>query len=87
MRADKALAEQPKTSRWSGEAHSALVTSLKTFGDMEVTLKVKTAKQLRTPRPNSWEMGWVLWHYTDNLHFYYLMLKTNGWELGKEDPS
>ena len=83
----KVRAEQPKTARWSGETHSALVTSLKTFGDMEVTLKVKTVKQLRTPRPNSWEMGWVLWHYRDNLHFYYLMLKTNGWELGKEDPA
>jgi hypothetical protein len=80
------LAEIPKASRWKGETHSALVTSLMTFGDTEVSLRVKTVKQLRTPRPNAWEMGWVVWHYVDNLHFYYLMLKTNGWELGKEDP-
>lgn len=29
----------------------------------------------------------MVWHYTDNTHFYYLALKPNGWELGKEDPA
>ncbi|EQD59984.1 lipoprotein, partial [mine drainage metagenome] len=37
--------------------------------------------------PNPWEVGWVLFHYTDNTHFYYFIAKPTGWELGKEDPS
>ena len=28
-----------------------------------------------------------MWDYTDNNHFSYLALKTNGWELGKRDPA
>jgi len=36
---------------------------------------------------NGWEVGWVLWHYTDSSHFYYFIPKPNGWELGKEDPA
>ena len=31
--------------------------------------------------------GRPLWGYQDNLHFYYLVLKPTGWELGKEDPA
>ncbi len=37
--------------------------------------------------PNAWEVGWILWHYTDDTHFYSFTLQTNGWVLGKEDPS
>src|SRR5207237_1131989 len=76
-----------KASRYRWETHSALVTSHETLGYTLTSVQVRVIKQLRTPRPNPWEMGWVIWHYTDNLHFYYLMLKTNGWELGKEDPA
>jgi hypothetical protein len=79
------LGEMPMAPRWPSDTHSALVTSRKTLGDTDMTVHVKTVKQLRY-RPNTWEMGWVVWHYVDNLHFYYFMLKTNGWELGKEDP-
>ncbi|MDP9016976.1 MAG: calcium-binding protein, partial [Candidatus Eremiobacteraeota bacterium] len=25
--------------------------------------------------------------YQDDVHFYYIILKPNGWELGKEDPA
>jgi hypothetical protein len=85
--ASRVLSEVPKTSRQPSETHAGLVTSLKSFGDFDLTLKMKTIRQLRTPSPNPWEMAWVLWHYTDPTHFYYLILKTNGWELGKEDPA
>ena len=37
--------------------------------------------------PNPWEVAWLLWNYTDNEHFYYVMLKPNGLEIGKEDPA
>jgi hypothetical protein len=83
----KVLAASPKASVRPSETHAALATSLLAFGNVDITLKMKTVKQLRTPRPNTWEMAWVLWHYTDDVHFYYLVLKTNGWELGKEDPA
>ena len=29
----------------------------------------------------------MLWHYTDDSHFYYFIPKPTGWELGKEDPA
>ncbi|HEY2231990.1 MAG TPA: family 16 glycoside hydrolase [Candidatus Angelobacter sp.] len=51
-------------------------------------MSLNTVAQLRQgSAPNPWEVGWVLWHYTDNTHFYYFAPKTNGWELGKEDPA
>ena len=28
-----------------------------------------------------------MWHYTDDHHVYSIVLKPNGWELGKEDPA
>jgi len=80
-------ASVPRASKNPGETHAALVTSLVSFGDVDITVKMKTVKQLRMPRPNPWEMAWVLWHYADDVHFYYVILKTNGWELGKEDPA
>jgi hypothetical protein len=55
---------------------------------MDATVVATTVSQLRQGSPpNSWEVAWVFWHYTDNTHFYSLMLKSNGWELGKEDPA
>ena len=83
----KVQASIPKVSRDRGETHAALVTSLVSFGDADITVRIKTARQLRVPQPNPWEMGWVLWHYTNDAHFYYVILKQNGWELGKEDPA
>ena len=44
------------------------------------------ASQTSSTSPNTWETAWAMWHYTDNTHFYYLILKPNGWELGKGDP-
>ena len=57
-------------------------------GDVTVQADMATSRQLRTgSAPNAWEVGWLLWHYTDNEHFYYVILKPNGWEIGKEDPA
>lgn len=81
------LYERPQAATSSSETHSSLVTSTNSFSDLDYSLRLKTVSQLRTPTPNPWETGWVIWHYTDNTHFYYLNLKTNGWELGKEDPA
>lgn len=79
---------QPTISRSVDETHAALAISDASYGDLALELGVRTVQQLRTGSPpNPWEMAWVVWHYTDDEHFYYLILKPNGWELGKRDPS
>jgi hypothetical protein len=81
------LRMRPKAATSVDETHSCLVTSTFSVGDFILNEKMKTINQLRTPTPNPWEVAWVMWHYQDNSHFYYFMLKENGWELGKEDPA
>lgn len=47
-----------------------------------------TDTQLRQgASPNVWETAWIVWDYTDNEHFYYAIMKPNGWEIGKRDPA
>lgn len=78
----------PKASTSAGETHAALATTVASYGDVDVTTTMTTDAQLRTgSAPNAWEVGWLLWHHADNTHFYYLALKPNGLELGKEDPA
>jgi hypothetical protein len=80
--------EYPKTSTSPGESHSTLTTSTTSFGDFQMTLYMKTVKQLRqNSPPNTWETAWVFWHYKDESHFYALVLKTNGLQIEKKDGS
>ena len=79
--------QRPKASTADDETHACLITSSHTIGDFILRVELKTIQQLRTPTANPWETAWVMWHYTDNTHFYYFTLKTNGWELGKGDPA
>jgi hypothetical protein len=81
------LSLRPEAATSKRETHSALVTSTASFGDLDLAVRAHTVTQLRAQTPNPWEVAWVLWHYTDNTHFYYVILKPNGWELGKEDPA
>ncbi|HEX4662547.1 MAG TPA: hypothetical protein VH144_02940 [Candidatus Saccharimonadales bacterium] len=83
----KHLRQVPKASTVATETHAALSTSVGMFGNGTTTAEFTTSKQLRTKTPNAWERAWLLWHYTDNTHFYYVTLKANGWEVGKEDPA
>ena len=84
---NRTLTLRPKVSTAPSETHAALALSDATYGDFSATVKVRTNSQLRKPSPNSWEVGWLLWHYTNDSHFYYIALKPNGIELGKEDPA
>ncbi|PWU81637.1 MAG: hypothetical protein DLM72_05960 [Candidatus Nitrosopolaris wilkensis] len=78
--------EYPKTSTSPGETHGTLTTSTKSYVDFQMTLYMKTVKQLRqNSLPNSWETAWVFWHYTDSYHNYALVLKTNGFQIEKKD--
>ena len=82
------LLEQPAVSTQPYETHGSLVLGPATTGDVTVQVDMATSRQLRAgSTPNPWEVGWLLWHYTDDQHFYYVILKPNGWEIGKEDPA
>jgi hypothetical protein len=77
----------PARPKGAGNSHAALVLSRRDWRDVAIEMRVRTTRQLRRPQPNPWEVGWLIWHYRDSQHFYYLTLKPNGWELGKEDPA
>jgi len=82
------LGLNPRAPTAPGETHSSLVTTNQSFGDLDMTVRVRTLNQSRTgSAANPWETAWLLWHFTDNTHFYYIVPKTNGFELGKEDPA
>lgn len=82
------LDETPYASQTSTETHSSLVLGPAFAAPVSLSVSVETAAQLRqNSPPNPWEVGWVLWDYSDNAHFYYFQPKPNGWELGKEDPA
>ncbi len=84
----RVLSQSPTPSTSLGETHASLVLSqLVVEGDFTLSARLRTVQQLRTPTPNAWEVAWVLWHYTDEGHFYYFAPKTNGWELAKVDNS
>ncbi|WP_354642674.1 family 16 glycoside hydrolase [Kitasatospora camelliae] len=84
---DGVLVLEPARSQRPDETHASLVVSTASYGDLRYRVQTRTTEQLRRPAPNSWEVAWVLWHFTDTQHFYYLTLKPTGWELGKEDPA
>jgi hypothetical protein len=81
-----ALEVYPEPSREPSVTHAGLVTTTQSLNNLLLSASMTTVRQLRTPNPNPWEVGWILWHYQDDHHFYYLILKPNGWELGKKVP-
>ena len=83
------LALRPQASTRADETHAALVTSRRSYNDFDATFhEVVTLAQLRNPgTPNPWERAWLLWHFGGLRNFYYFILKSNGWELGKADPA
>jgi hypothetical protein len=72
----------------SNETHSALVTTKRTWRDQTIGFTTTTLAQLRAgTAPNPWEVGWVMFHFRDLENYYYFMVKTNGFELGKKHGS
>ena len=84
--ADGLLVVSPKPAT-GDDTHAALITTTADYHDLDARVSLRTTAQLRRPRPHPWEVGWLLWHYTDSDHFYYVILKPGGWEIGKEDPA
>lgn len=70
------------------ETHSSLITTKRTWQDSTVSFATTTLRQLREgSAANPWEVGWVLFRFTDLENYYWFMLKTNGFELGKKQGS
>jgi hypothetical protein len=86
----QAITLSPGQTRARTVTHSALVISAARYRNFVVAAQVKTERQLRrgtAGRPHPWEVGWVVWHYTSNQHFYALTLEPDGWVLSKQDPA
>ena len=70
------------------ETHSSLITTKRTWQDSTISFATTTLRQLREgSAANPWEVGWVLFRFTDLENYYWFMLKTNGFELGKKQGS
>jgi len=78
----------PKAAQKDYMTHAPMVLGPHYGSRMVMHTRLETTAQLRsgTP-PNPWEVGWVIWQYTDDQRFYYFIPKPNGWELGKRDPA
>ena len=82
------LDESPEVATSPSDGHSALVTGPSFSNPLTYSVKEITVAQLRQgSSPNPWEVAIVIWHYTDNTHFYYFIAQPNGWELVKQDPA
>lgn len=85
--ANQWLDSAPLASSSLSETHATLVVGPSFSGQLTYQVILQTMEQLRTNDPaNPWEVGWMVWNYTDDDHFYYFIAKPNGWELGKRDP-
>jgi hypothetical protein len=84
---DQVISLAPQATADPGTTHAALVVTATHYSDVHLSVDLRTVQQLRTPDPAPWEVGWVLWNYTDPAHFYAFVLKPNGWELSKRDPA
>ena len=59
------------------------MTTVIEFTDIDVTAKLGTVRQVRNGPANPWEVAWLLWHYTDDQHFYSIVLnRTDGNSAG-----
>lgn len=77
---------EPQSAASADITHGGLVHTSQQYTDAEFAVTLETQKQIRQGSPNPWEVGWVLWNYQDDSHFYAVALKPNGWEVTKQDP-
>ena len=78
----------PAISTDPNVTHAALVRSIlqMPIGHYAVSWRGKTTRQVRSGSPaNPWETLWFVWDYIDPQHFTYLVVKPNGWEVGRRD--
>jgi Domain of Unknown Function (DUF1080) len=76
----------PAISASKNQTHASLVTTTKQFGNLEFLIDTNTVKQLiEKSIPGPGDAAWVLFRYTDAFHYYWVLLKPTGIELGKKD--
>ena len=79
----------PQVSQQASDTNSTLVVSRRRFTadplQLDATWAAKKSTRIGTANP--WETGWLVWDYVDPDHFTYLILKPNGWEVGRRDPT
>ncbi|HKR72576.1 MAG TPA: family 16 glycoside hydrolase [Candidatus Nitrosocosmicus sp.] len=76
----------PKAVTSAAQTYAALVKSTDNFCNFTMQVHMNTVKQLRqNSPPNTWEVGWLFFRYTDTFHYYWVAVKPNGIELGKKD--
>lgn len=78
---------EPQAAASPDVTHGALVHTTESYPDAGFRVTMRTEKQVRRGDPNVWEVGWVLWNFRDDEHFYAVALKPNGWEISKQDPA
>lgn len=85
----------PEADQW-GDTASSIVVSTNSVGDFDETVRLRTLAQLRNEavpagsrgEPNGWEVAWFGWHFIksgDDVAYYYVILKPNGFEFAKVD--
>jgi hypothetical protein len=79
------LNEQPEAATNGTVGHSALTVGPSPGAVSSYTFQVsiKTLQQINKTKKD-WQVGWALWSFTDQNHFYNVILKPDGWELDKE---
>lgn len=85
---DQEVVMYPTSAASYDMTHACLVVTNDVFeGDIDFEVTTHTEEFVRLGEANPWEVGWILWNYQDDEHFYALALKPNGWELSKQDPA
>lgn len=82
---NRVIRQQPEYV--AGDTRASLSVSTTRYWNVDVTMRMKTVSQNRPTAPNTWERAWAVCAYVDNDWFYYLIVKTNGIEVGKRDPA
>lgn len=78
---------EPQAAADSSITHGGLVHTVGQCRDADFAMTLQTESQVRRGSPNTWEVGWVLWNFQSDTHFYAVALKPNGWEISKQDPN
>lgn len=85
---DSSIVLAPAPATTDNDSHGALVVDDRAPADIELSATIFTEEQFSADEaPDPWQVGWLLWRYSDADHFYALTLKPNGWELTKQDPA
>lgn len=87
------------TPKWGQVGHktsASLVVTTQSWGDIELTIPMRTMKQLRYPTGDRWEVAWLMWHFNTagykltekgaHFHHYYITIYNDGTlEFGRKD--